>query len=488
MTQAESLYINGTWQLGEGTAFQSLDPSCNDVIWEKNSASPEQVAMAIASARSALPEWAQRSVEERIAAVERFSKQLAENKQKLATVIAQETGKPLWEALTEVGAMVGKTDVSKRAYFERTGNRESELPDGIAATRHKPHGVLAVFGPFNFPGHLPNGHIIPALIAGNTVVFKPSELTPKTAELTLEIWAKSGLPAGVINLVQGEVVCGQALARHPDIDGLLFTGSEKTGLLLQRELLEQPQKIVALELGGNNPLIVREVSQVEAAVYNTIQSAYITAGQRCTCARRLFVPAGQWGNQFLQVLEKAVSRILVGHWNDVPAPFMGPVISSQSAKRLIETQERWLASGAKPLVQAKLQNDNSGFISPGLIDTTEQQHDEEAFGPLLQVLRYTHFDAAIEQANATRFGLAAGLFSDDQRDYEHFYARIRAGIVNWNKQLTGASSSAPFGGIGNSGNFRPSAYYAADYCAYPVASLEAQQLSLPENLTPGITL
>lgn len=488
MMRAESLYINGTWELGEGPAFQSLDPSCNQVIWEKNSASEAQVAAAIDSARAALSAWSKQTAEQRLALIEQFSQKLTDSKQELASIIAQETGKPLWEALTEVGAMIGKAEVSKRAYFERTGIKETEMPDGIAATRHKPHGVLAVFGPFNFPGHLPNGHIIPALIAGNTVVFKPSEFTPKTAELTLRIWEESGLPKGVLNLVQGEVATGKALASHPGLDGLLFTGSEKTGLILQQELLSQPNKILALELGGNNPLIVREVNGMDAAVYNTLQSAYITAGQRCTCARRLFVPRGEWGDNFLQSLEKAIGSIQVGTWNDAPAPFMGPVISQRAAQQVIAAQDKWIAAGATPLVESTLQNDNSGFVSPGLIDTTNLEHDEEVFGPLLQVIRYDDFEAAIDQANATRFGLAAGLFSDSKDDYELFYSRIRAGIVNWNKQLTGASSSAPFGGVGNSGNYRPSAYYAADYCAYPVASLEAAQLSVPEKLTPGITL
>src|ERR1035441_8931981 len=186
--------------------------------------------------------------------------------------------------------MTNKVGVSIQAFQERRQARVVESASGITATRFKPHGVVGVFGPFNFPGHLPNGHIVPALLAGNTVVFKPSELTPGVGEKAIELWKEAELPGGVINFIQGGRDIGQALLVHPNLDGVLFTGSAGVGKAMRRALADRPGKILALEMGGNNPLIVHETSDLAAAVYHTIQSAYLSSGQRCSCARRLIVP------------------------------------------------------------------------------------------------------------------------------------------------------------------------------------------------------
>lgn len=485
----KNLFINDQWLAGNGKSFQSINPADGTVIWEAKAADESQVDQAIKAAQKAGWNWGQKSVEERIEVIKRFEELLKEKKEALAEIIAQETGKPFWEALTEAGAMAGKIDISIRAYNERTGVKENPMGAGVAATRHKPHGVLAVFGPYNFPGHLPNGHIVPALIAGNTIVFKPSELTPAVAEFTVRLWQKAGIPDGVINLIQGEVETGVALANHPQVDGILFTGSETVGNILHKQVAGQPNKILALELGGNNPLIIGETNDLDAAVYHTIQSAYISAGQRCTCARRLFVANNEQGNEFISRLAEAVKNIRVSHYDDIEKPFMGPVVSEKAALDLVAAQESLVAKGAKVLVKMEHMKQGTGFVSPALIDVTDiATEDEEFFGPILQVYRYDDFESAIIEANNTRFGLAAGLLSDNRAEYDNFYQKIRAGIVNWNNQLTGASSAAPFGGVGNSGNHRPSAYYAADYCAYPVASIENPSCTLPESLTPGVIL
>ncbi|WP_293267095.1 succinylglutamate-semialdehyde dehydrogenase [Neptunomonas sp.] len=485
-----SLFINGQWLAGQGTSFNSVNPSNGDTIWSGSSADLEQVTTAVASARAASTEWANLSFEQRCEQVRRYAEQLTENKMLLARTIAEETGKPFWETQTEAAAVIGKVEISIKAAIERTGERSSDMAGATAVLRHKPHGVVAIFGPYNFPAHLPNGHIVPALLAGNTVVFKPSELTPKVAELMVSLWEESGLPSGVINLVQGEKETGIALAANSEIDGLFFTGSSRTGHLLHEQFAGHPGKILALEMGGNNPLIIDEISDIKAAVHETIQSAYITSGQRCTCARRLFVPLNDTGDQFLVQLQTAVSQIKVGGQFDEPAPFMGSLISEAAADGMVTAQQQLLDMGATSLLKLEKIKAGTGLVSPGLIDVTDVKGmpDEEHFGPLLKVIRYTEFDDAIRQANATEFGLSAGLFSDNQAKFDHFYRHIRAGIVNWNKQLTGASSAAPFGGIGASGNHRASAYYAADYCAYPVAGIEAEQLSMPATLSPGLTL
>ncbi|MEX6503135.1 succinylglutamate-semialdehyde dehydrogenase [Pseudomonas zhanjiangensis] len=483
-------YIAGSWQAGQGESLQSLNPVSQQLLWQGQAASAAQVGAAVQAARDAFSAWAARSLDSRIGVLERFAVALKTKTDELARAIGEETGKPLWESTTEVTSMVNKVAISVQSYRERTGEKSGPLADATAVLRHKPHGVVAVFGPYNFPGHLPNGHIVPALLAGNCVVFKPSELTPRVAELTVKCWIEAGLPAGVLNLVQGARETGVALAGNPGIDGLFFTGSSRTGNLLHQQFAGRPEKILALEMGGNNPLIVDQVADVDAAVYTIIQSAFISAGQRCTCARRLLVPQGDWGDALLARLVGVASSIKVGAFDEQPAPFMGSVISLAAAEQLISAQRQLLAKGAKALLEMTQPRADAALLTPGITDVTAvaERPDEEFFGPLLQVIRYADFDAAIAEANNTEFGLAAGLLSDSKANYQRFWLQSRAGIVNWNKQLTGAASSAPFGGVGASGNHRPSAYYAADYCAYPVASLESESLSLPATLTPGVSL
>lgn len=483
-------FIAGRWQAGQGEALQSLDPVSQAVVWEGQGATAAQVEQAVASARQAFPNWARQSLDRRIAVLEAFAAQLKANADELARSIGEETGKPLWEAATEVTSMVNKVAISVQSYRERTGEKSGPLADATAVLRHKPHGVVAVFGPYNFPGHLPNGHIVPALLAGNAVVFKPSELTPKVAELTVKCWIDAGLPAGVLNLVQGARETGVALAANPGIDGLFFTGSSRTGNLLHQQFAGRPDKILALEMGGNNPLVVDEVKDLDAAVYTIIQSAFISAGQRCTCARRLLVPQGAWGDSLLARLVAVSRNLSVGAFDQQPAPFMGSVISLGAAKALMDAQAQLIAKGATALLEMTQPQAGAALLTPGILDVSAvaDRPDEEFFGPLLQVIRYSDFPAAIAEANNTQYGLAAGLLSDSHARYQQFWLESRAGIVNWNKQLTGAASSAPFGGVGASGNHRASAYYAADYCAYPVASLETASLVLPATLTPGVAL
>lgn len=481
-------WINGQWQAGEGELFSSIDPARNQLVWEGKAATEEQVDKAIMAAREAFPAWARRPFEDRLAIAKRFSELLEENKEELAFAIAQDTGKPVWEARTEVGAMTGKVAISERAYHERTGTVENPMPGAKAFIRHRPHGVVAVFGPYNFPGHLPNGHIVPALLAGNTVVFKPSEMTPLVAQKTMQLWQQAGIPDGVLNLVQGLVATGKALSAHPQMDGLFFTGSSTTGKLLHEQFGGRPDKILALEMGGNNPLIVKDVADVDAAVHDIVQSAYITSGQRCTCARRLFIENSANGDAILKRLVEVTSQIQVGDYEAEPATFMGAMISAKAAAGMVAAQQQIVELGGQVLVEMEQPEADKGFVTPGIIDVTDVSlPDEEHFGPLLKVYRYSHLDAAIAEANNTSFGLSAGLLADDKAVYDDFLLRIRAGIVNWNKPITGASSAAPFGGIGASGNHRASAYYAADYCAYPVASVEADKVELPQKLAPGLS-
>ncbi len=480
-------FIAGEWVPGLGDEFRSVDPSTGVAIWLGHEATAAQVENAVEAARAAFDGWVMTPFDDRVKIVRRYAERLVERKEELAKLIAQDAGKTLWDATGEATAMANKIEISLKAYAERTGFKEAVNGAIRSKLAHRAHGVMAVFGPYNFPGHLPNGHIVPALIAGNTVVFKPSELTPAVAEMMVKVWDEAGLPKGVLNLVQGGRETGAALVAAKGIDGLLFTGSVRTGLAISRQLVDRPEVIQALEMGGNNPLIVHGVEDNHAAALITVLSAFISSGQRCTCARRLIVPEGAEGDAFVQELCAVMDGIAIGAWDDDEQPFMGPLVGSASVAAVLKAQDALLAKGATALRKCERLDRGDAFVTPGLLDVTKvvDRPDEEIFGPLLQLVRVPDFEAAIREANNTRFGLASGLLSDSRDLYERFYPRARAGIVNWNQQLTGAASTAPFGGIGLSGNHRPSAYYAADYCAYGVATMEQAEGKVAVGALPA---
>ncbi|MET0587673.1 MAG: succinylglutamate-semialdehyde dehydrogenase [Novosphingobium sp.] len=456
------------------TEIVSYEPATGVELWRGRTGDVDD---AVSRARRSLADWTAQPVTTRMELVRRFANEVRKESEKLAELIARETGKPLWEARTEVESVIAKVEISIRAYAERTSQRKFDSAmQGTAAVRHKPHGVMAVLGPYNFPAHLPNGHIVPALIAGNTVIFKPSEKTPATGELLVQCFHMAGIPAGVIQLLIGTVAEGQDLIAHDGVDGVLFTGSANAGLSINRKLAGSPNKIVALEMGGNNPLIVWDTPKIADAATLIVQSAFMSAGQRCTCTRRLIVKSSLYDNVVGEV-KSLTDRLIVGAPFDQPEPFMGPVIDNGAADGLTESFLYLLGNGGKAVKHLLRPNDDLPFLAPAIIDVTavKERPDIELFGPILQVTRADDLDEAIAEANNTRFGLSAGLIGGSPEEYNRFWTNIRAGIVNWNCPTTGASSSAPFGGIGLSGNHRPSAFYAADYCAYPVASSEMVQ-------------
>ena len=451
----------------------SFEPATGTEIWRGATA---DVDAEVAAAREAWPKWAAAPLSERVEKLRGFANRVRADAENFADLIARETGKPLWEARTEVESVVNKVDISVRAYAERSSQRRVDGKPGTRnALRHKPHGVLAVLGPYNFPAHLPNGHIVPALLAGNAVVFKPSEKTPAVGQMLVDYLHRAGVPKGVIRIAHGAVEVGKALTAHSDIDGVLFTGSAQTGVALNRQFASRPDKMLALEMGGNNPIIVWDTHDIHSAAVLVAQSAFLSAGQRCTAARRLIIKDALY-DIFIPELKKLADRLVIGEPHGEPAPFMGPVIDNDAADGLTESFLALMSRGGKPIRHMTRPIENRPFISPGIIDVTDmaERPDIELFGPLLQVIRVPDFAAAIAEANNTRFGLSAALIGGSPEQYNEFWANSRAGVVNWNSTTNGATSAAPFGGIGLSGNHRPSAYYAADYCAYPVVSAEIE--------------
>ncbi|MCJ8323601.1 MAG: succinylglutamate-semialdehyde dehydrogenase [Rhizobiales bacterium] len=485
MSYETDCYINGQWVQGEGEVFSSIDPSREAVVWQGHAASSKQVDLACQAAHAAQNKWGQLGYEKRAKIVRKFRNLIELHKPKIAKSISIETGKALWDSLGEVGAMIGKIALSESSYGQRTGHETKQFDGFSSALRHKAHGVVAVFGPYNFPCHLPNGHIVPALLAGNCILFKPSEITPKTGGLMVDLWHQAGLPNGVMNLLQGEKSVGMALAKA-DINGLFFTGSSATGKLIHQQFGGRPEVMLALEMGGNNPLIVWDVKDVEAVCYHIIQSAFISSGQRCTCARRLIIETDK-ADEILATLTQMTSNLTIGLWDDEQPPYMSALVSGKVATNYMLACEQLVQNGGVPILMPQRLRDIEALVTPAIIDVTNAQliEDEEIFAPLLQVYRVDDFAAAIELANNTKYGLSAGVISDDRGLYERFLASSNAGIINFNRQTTGASGAAPFGGVGCSGNHRPSAFYAADYCAYPIASMEAEKPVLPANLPVG---
>lgn len=481
--------INGVWKTG-APEFTSHDPSCGDVVWTGTEGTRELLNEALDAASHAQRAWGRSSVDERVHFIERFTSSVKENSGELAELISRETGKPLWEAKTEVAAVQGKLGPSLDAFKTRCATVAKDLGNGATSvTNFRPLGVVGVIGPFNFPAHMPNGHIIPALIAGNTVVLKPSELAPGVSEVIAHCWERAGLPPGVLNLIQGGPRVAEQLVNHSLTNAIAFTGSRSTGLKILRTTASEPSKLVALEMGGNSPLIIWDAVDVPAVVNLVVQSTYITSGQRCSAARRLIV-SNAVASEVLIPLVEALRRLMVGAWNDEPEPFMGPVVSASAASRVLAQQEALLRDGGDPLIACEVLSRGPAYVSPGLIDMTAAaaHNDDEIFGPLLQVFRVDDFDEALHLANSTEFGLAAGLVASSQGLYDRFSSTVEAGILTWNQQLTGASGFAPFGGIKSSGNHRPSGYLAADYCSFPTGAVVREAPTLPGSLPPGLTL
>lgn len=484
----KTLLVEGDWVEGTGGILQSVDPSTGEVFWQGRAASKKDVDQAVASARGAFESWSQRSVGDRDQIISRFVDLVEERAEEVAAVISRDNGKPLWEARTEVTSLVTKLAATREAFEVRASDRVQDVKGRKSVTRFRPHGVLVVLGPFNFPTSMPNSHVLPALYAGNTVVLKPSDRTPAAGRLYAELWRSAGLPAGVLNLVQGGPEVGSALVAHPDIDGVLFIGSYRAGMSISRALQEAPHKQLTLEMGGNGPLVIWDYDDVRLAVHVAIQSGFLSTGQRCTAARRLIVNKSV-SEEFIAALTAATRSIAVGPSTQEPQPFMGPLISDGAARKFLEDVEVIRAAGGRFLVTPSALDDLGGaFVSPGLVDTTGVVvPDEEVFGPLLQIQVAESLDDAIGIANDTKYGLAAGIVAIERPVFEQFLLSTKAGIVNWNQPLTGATTFAPFGGVKASGNFRPAGYLSVDYCSYATASIEDENPAVPDSLPPGVS-
>ena len=451
--------------------FVSIEPATGAELWRGTSGDP---VAAITRARRAWGQWARIPLTARIEMVRGFTARLRQDSDGLSDLLARETGRPLWETREEVQNTIAQSDVFVRSLADRSPQRRIEQRNGLrGALRHKPLGVIAVIAPFCQPVQIACGHIIPALLSGNTVVYKPSEKTAAVAQWMARAMADADFPEGLVELLQGNADTGRQLASSSGVGGVLFTGSAQNGIALNKALSTRPGRLLSLDMSGNNPVIAWDCNDIHSAAVLIVQSAFTGAGQRCTSARRLIVRDKLY-DLLVPEVKRLTDRLIVDGPHSDPIPFMGPLIDNQSADGITESFVALMSHGGKPIRHMRRPQADRPFLTPGIVDVTDmtERPDIELFGPLLQVWRVEDFAQAIGEANRTRFGLCASLIGGTQADYDRFWTYSRAGIVNWNATTHEISAQSPLGGQGLSGNHRPGGYYAADRVAYPVSSAE----------------
>lgn len=471
------------------TYQQRISPVDGSVTWRGTFAEPQQVAMSIERGVHAMASWRGVDPEVREGICKRFAERLRVHARAIASMISMEMGKPYWEAESELVAAASKVEHTLDALRSRRSIWSDENAVSESVIRFRPIGLMAVLGPFNLPLHLPGAHIVPALLMGNGVLFKPSEKAPGVGDWIQRAWDEAGLPVGVLQTLHGGAEVARQIVNSTSLDGVCFTGSYRVGAELHRMLAGRPECMLALEMGGNNPLIVDRVSNLAAALHVLIASCFITSGQRCTCARRLIVLDNAPNRDLMRRFVESIPDIRVGLPFDTPGPFMGPLVSTEAVRAVLTAQERLETMGAIPHVRCQQFTSHPNLLGPGVWEVSgEGVEDQEVFGPVATIEYVNDWDEAIASANRTRYGLSAGLLSDSREHFDRFVNEVRAGILNWNSPTTGATGKLPFGGLGWSGNHRSSGYFAIDYCSDPIASVQSRVLTQPNSVPPGLDL
>ncbi len=463
--------------------FQSVSPIDDTVVWSGTETSQQQIQTVMETAAGAAARWRKSSLDDRIDVVRRYAKYIEANRQSISDLITREVGKLPWDAAAEVAAAIAKTELSIRALVERRGDEIVDQGSPRRTIRYRSLGVTLVLGPFNFPLHLPGGQIIPSLLAGNAVVMKPSDQATAVGQWIAAAWQASGLPADVFQSIVGRVDPAVAAIDSAHVGGVFLTGSRAAGQAIHRQLAGRYDVLLALELGGNNPLVVvGDLPSPEVASLVTF-SAFVSSGQRCTCARRAIFVDGPETDRQIEATIELTKRLRVGLPADQPAAQIGPLISAAAANGLKRTYDQLLKLGCESVVDFKIDERRDNLVYPAIVDASslaadalQALGDMEWFGPLLVLHRVGDIDAAIDLAQQTAYGLAASLLGGDRELFDRFVGEVHAGVVNWNRPTTGAAGALPFGGLGNSGNHRPAGFHAIDFCNDPIASLESESL------------
>nr|CAA9252306.1 2,5-dioxovalerate dehydrogenase [uncultured Armatimonadetes bacterium] len=453
-------YINGQWQAAAGGAtFERRNPAdTRDLVGRFPESGEADVRAAVDAARAALPAWRRLTGDARAQFLRRAANLLEARKDAVAAALTREEGK----TLAESGGETGRGVVLLR-YYAGEGLRAggdvlpSASPGTLLFTERVPLGVVGLITPWNFPVAIPLWKIAPALIYGNTVVLKPSELAPRTAHLIAEVLHEAGLPPGVFNLVQGARAAGEALVNAPGVDGISFTGSVATGKSIARACVERGAKY-QLEMGGKNPVIVLEDADMAQAVELTVQGAMRSAGEKCTATSRAIVVESV-ADEFTRRVVERVRHLEMGPGTDARF-YLGPLISVQSRDRVLRYVEQAKAEGARLLCGGTAAHRpdlaHGYYVWPAVLDNVRPDMaiaQEEVFGPVLAILRVPDFDRALAVANGVPFGLSASLFTRDLGSALRFAREIDAGLVRVNGETAGVEPQAPFGGMKASSSF-----------------------------------
>jgi succinylglutamate-semialdehyde dehydrogenase len=479
--------IDGAWVAGEaGADIVGHDPAKSFAVVWQGKGHESHVEPAVLAARRAQGPWFALSFAERLGHLERLQAAFDARVEEMATAIVHETGKPHREALGEARALGARVKLVAGAGMKRV---ETLVPDGVdGESRAHPQGVVAVIGPYNYPAHLVNAHVIPALLTGNTVVIKPTEHCPWTGEIYAQCVHDAGLPPGVINLVQGGGDVGRALVAHRGVDAILFTGSWETGRAITAACLDQPGKLVALEMGGKNCAVVLDDADLQQTLPYVLQGAFLTTGQRCTATSRVLVHRAIY-DRFVEALAGAVRELRPGDPWDAQTAF-GPLANGPAFERFCELRGHARAAGLEALVPGTTL-EGGAFVTPSVHLLAPGQPDpvgyldEELFGPDLCVEQIDDDDHAIARLNDSPYGLSNAVFTAHVERFERFFRETRSGLLNHNRSTNGASGQLPFGGVGKSGNQRPAGIDATRYATFPVAILRGGTGPAPVDATFG---
>lgn len=487
-------YVDGTWMKPEPDG-ELGHPSPADHTYTPFVApfAVASVRAAVAAASRAKEPWRKTSPEARATLLAAYRDQLREHRGELERAISWSIGKPLWESKTEVDAMIAKVDISLGAGLDLLALPYPNEP--ATRLRRRPVGVCAVIGPFNFPGHLANGHIVPALATGNVVVFKPSERAPEVGELMARCFEAAGFPAGVVNVVQGDGAVAAALVDEAGVDAVMFTGSTAVGRKILHASAQYPGRLVALELGGRNPAIVLDDADLLHVTREIAFAAFVTAGQRCTANSRVLVHRSR-ASELVERLAHAATHTRVGPPSD-DTVFLGPLIDDASVDRVLamiaksEATFRARVAAARPDLSVR-----GSYLRPSVYvhdpSAGPASHAplglEELFAPVLTVEVFDDDDEAIARANDGDYGLAAAVFTASHERFLRVADDIDVGLCNWNRSTVGSSSKLPFGGRKASGNHRPAGLASSLYCVDTVAELHVESPPAEAKLAPGLVV
>ncbi len=448
-------FINGrTLESASGKSVSNLNPAnTGDIIGTVELASREEARSAVEAAFNAFRDWKRMPPPARGRIVAKAARLMEDRKEELAAAITREEGKTLSEARGELTRAINVVEFCAGESRRMVGETiPSELPANFAYTFKEPHGVVAAITPWNFPIAIPAWKIAPALVAGNTVVFKPATLTPMTAVLLTEIFNKAGLPPGVLNLVLGSgSEAGDEIVSHQAVKAISFTGSTETGLKLYAQVASRGVKVQA-EMGGKNPVVVLEDCDMALAVESTAQGAFGSTGQRCTATSRAIV-IDKIADEFVEKIVERAKSFRLGPGDD-PNTDIGPSVDESQFKTVLKYTDIGREDGAELLCGGKRAEgeglEDGWFVEPTVFDrvTTDMRiAQEEIFGPVLSVLRVKDYEEAMRVANDSEYGLSSSVFTSDVNSMYRFIEDIETGMTHVNSPTTGGEAHIPFGGI-----------------------------------------